>query len=146
MTNRVRSRALGNNMPTIKTRAGTEVPLDGDLLAVLEALCRTLNERHGLDYSFEDTLGEIHSLVDQMADEEREAYLVESLLPQLRHVQKRETRRLHAQNHRRVSAVGVPELPRRPLCMFLAVVDPRHALRRPCRLRLRGPLRAPYPG
>ena len=33
------------SMRTIKTRAGTEVPLDGDLLAVLEALYRTLNER-----------------------------------------------------------------------------------------------------
>ena len=67
------------SMRTIKTRAGTDVPLDGDLLAVLEALYRTLNERHGLDYSFEDTLGEINHLVEQMTETDRNAYLVESL-------------------------------------------------------------------
>ena len=66
-------------MRTIKTTSGTEVALDGDLLAVLEALNRELHSRHGLDYSFEDTMREIRHLIDQMAEAEREAYLLESL-------------------------------------------------------------------
>ena len=66
-------------MRTIKTTSGTEVALDGDLLAVLEALNRELHSRHGLDYSFEDTMREIRHLIGQMMGAEREAYLLESL-------------------------------------------------------------------
>ncbi len=66
-------------MRTIKTTSGTEVALDGDLLAVLEALYRELHSRHGLDYSFEDTMHEIRHLIGQMADVDRETYLLESL-------------------------------------------------------------------
>ena len=66
-------------MRTIKTTSGTEVALDGDLLAVLEALNRELHSRHGLDYSFEDTMREIRHLIGQMVEAEREAYLLESL-------------------------------------------------------------------
>jgi hypothetical protein len=66
-------------MRTIKTSAGTEIGLDGDLLAVLEALSLALHARHGLDYHFEDTVREIHHLVEQMDEEERRAYLIESL-------------------------------------------------------------------
>jgi hypothetical protein len=67
------------NMRTIKTTSGTEILLDGDLLAVLETLYRELHSRHGLDYSFEDTMHEIRHLIRQMAEADRETYLLESL-------------------------------------------------------------------
>ncbi len=66
-------------MRTIKTTSGTEIALDGDLLAVLEILYRELHSRHGLDYSFEDTMREIRHIIDQMVDSDRETYLLESL-------------------------------------------------------------------
>ena len=66
-------------MRTIKTTSGTEVALDGDLLAVLETLYRELHSRHGLDYSFEDTMREIRHLIGQMVEADRETYLLESL-------------------------------------------------------------------
>lgn len=66
-------------MRTIKTTSGTEVALDGDLLAVLESLYRELHSRHGLDYSFEDTMREIRHLIGQMSPTDRETYLLESL-------------------------------------------------------------------
>ena len=66
-------------MRTIKTTSGTEIALDGDLLAVLETLYRELHSRHGLDYSFEDTMHEIRHLIRQMAEADRETYLLESL-------------------------------------------------------------------
>lgn len=66
-------------MRTIKTTSGTEVALDGDLLSVLETLYRELHARHGLDYSFEDTMREIRHLIGQMVEADRETYLIESL-------------------------------------------------------------------
>lgn len=66
-------------MRTITTSSGTEVSLDGDLLAVLEALYRELNVQHGLDRTFEDTMREINALIVQLSDSEREQYLRESL-------------------------------------------------------------------
>ncbi|MDH4066390.1 MAG: hypothetical protein OEW19_18465, partial [Acidobacteriota bacterium] len=64
-------------MRTIKTTTGTEIPLDGDLLAVLEALFHEVTARRELERSFEDMNREINHLVSQMSDEERQAYLVE---------------------------------------------------------------------
>ena len=66
-------------MRTITTSSGTEVALDGDLLAVLEALDRELKTRHGLERTFEDTMKEIGDLIGQMSSTEREQYLTESL-------------------------------------------------------------------
>ena len=66
-------------MRTITTHSGVEVTLDGDLLAVVEALDRELTERFGLDRTFEDTMREIQHLIDQMSDSDRRSYLVESL-------------------------------------------------------------------
>ena len=66
-------------MRTITTSSGTEIALDGDLLAVLEALYREMHARHGLDYSFEDVMQEISQLIDQMTGDERRTYLLESL-------------------------------------------------------------------
>jgi phage gp29-like protein len=66
-------------MRTIKTLNGVEITLDGDLLAIMEALYREVTARKALDRSFEDMVKEIHHLIDQMDDAERRAYLAESL-------------------------------------------------------------------
>ena len=66
-------------MRTIKTLNGAEITLDGDLLAIMEALYQEVTARKALDRSFEDMVKEIHHLVDQMDDAERRAYLAESL-------------------------------------------------------------------
>ncbi len=64
---------------TIKTTTGAEIPLDGDLLAIMEALYREVTARRELERSFEDLVREINHLIDQMDDSERRAYLLESL-------------------------------------------------------------------
>ncbi len=64
---------------TIKTSTGADIPLDGDLLAVMETLYREVTARRGLDRSFEDMMREINHLIDQMDEGERRAYLLESL-------------------------------------------------------------------
>ena len=66
-------------MRTIKTSTGVDVVLDGDLLAIMEVLYREVTVRRELDRSFEDMLREINHLLDQMTDDERRTYLVESL-------------------------------------------------------------------
>ena len=66
-------------MKTIKTTSGAEINLDGDLLAVMEALYREVTARKELDRSFEDMITEINHLIGQMDDAERRAYLLESL-------------------------------------------------------------------
>ena len=67
------------NMRTIKTTHGTEIQLDGDLLAVMETLYQEVTARRELERSFEDIMREINHLIDQMDDDERRAYLLESL-------------------------------------------------------------------
>ena len=66
-------------MRTIKLTTGAEVPLDGDLLTVLESLYREMTANRELERTFEDTVKEIQELIDQMTDEERRHYLSESL-------------------------------------------------------------------
>ncbi len=66
-------------MRTITTSSGSTIALDGDLLAVLEALYREMHARRGLDYSFEDVMQEISQLIEQMTADERRTYLLESL-------------------------------------------------------------------
>lgn len=66
-------------MRRLRLSTGYELPLDGDLLGVLETLYREVTLKHALQISFEDMMKEIRSLVDQMSEEERRAYLVESL-------------------------------------------------------------------
>ncbi len=66
-------------MRTIKTSSGAEIALDGDLLAVLETLFHEVTARRELERSFEDMNREIAHLIEQMTDEERRAYLAESL-------------------------------------------------------------------
>jgi hypothetical protein len=66
-------------MRTIKTTSGAEIALDGDLLAVMEALYREVTARRELQRSFEDMVREIHHIIDQMNEDERRTYLAESL-------------------------------------------------------------------
>ena len=66
-------------MRTIRTTTGAPVPLDGDLLAIMEVLYHEVTAKRELDRSFEDMMSEIKHVIDQMDDEERRAYLVESL-------------------------------------------------------------------
>lgn len=66
-------------MRTITTTSGVEIPLDGDLLAILEALFQEVTARRELSRSFDDIKREIEHLIAQMSDEERRAYLAESL-------------------------------------------------------------------
>ena len=66
-------------MRKIKTTTGAEIPLDGDLLAIMEALYREVTARKELERSFEDMIKEINHLIEQMDDSERRAYLLESL-------------------------------------------------------------------
>ena len=66
-------------MRTIKTSTGAAIPLDGDLLAILETLYREITVKRNFDRSFEDMIQEIRQLIDQMTDEERRSYLAESI-------------------------------------------------------------------
>ncbi len=66
-------------MRTIKTTTGAEIALDGDLLAVMEALYRQVTARRALERTFEDMKREIDHLVEQRTDAERQTYLGESL-------------------------------------------------------------------
>jgi hypothetical protein len=66
-------------MRTIRTSGGTAVPLDNDLLAILEVLYKDVTVKLELERTFEDMMREIRQLVDQMTDAERLEYLVESL-------------------------------------------------------------------
>jgi hypothetical protein len=66
-------------MKTISTTTGAEITLDGDLLAIMETLYKEVTAKRGLDRSFEDMMREITHLIDQMAEEDRRTYLLESL-------------------------------------------------------------------
>lgn len=66
-------------MRTIRTSTGADLPLDGDLLAVMETLYKEVTARKALDRSFEDMVREIQHLIGQMTDDERRSYLAESL-------------------------------------------------------------------
>jgi hypothetical protein len=66
-------------MSKVRLTTGHELPLDGELLGLLEALYREVTLKHELKVSFEDMMREIRGLVDQMTEDDRKRYLVESL-------------------------------------------------------------------
>ena len=66
-------------MRTIKMTTGAGVPLDGDLLTILETLYHEMTAKRDLDRTFEDTIREIQHVIDQLTDDERKQYLSESL-------------------------------------------------------------------
>jgi hypothetical protein len=66
-------------MRKITTTTGAEIPLDGDLLAIMETLYREVTAKRELERSFEDMVREITHLIEQMDEADRRAYLLESL-------------------------------------------------------------------
>ena len=66
-------------MHTIKTTTGAPITLDGDLLAVMEALYKEVTAKREFERSFEDMVREIRHLIEQMDENERRTYLAESL-------------------------------------------------------------------
>jgi hypothetical protein len=66
-------------MRTITTASGTTIELDGDVLAVLEAVSRDLMRRHALEYGFEEVAQEFQFLISQLTEEDLRTYLKESL-------------------------------------------------------------------
>ena len=66
-------------MRTITTTSGHEIVLDGDLLAILEALFSEVTAKRELERSYEDLTREIEHLISQMTPEDIHAYFAESL-------------------------------------------------------------------
>jgi phage gp29-like protein len=66
-------------MRSITTTTGKQIPLDGDLLAILETLFHEITAKVLEGGSYEDMNREINHLVSQMGDEDLRAYLTESL-------------------------------------------------------------------
>jgi hypothetical protein len=66
-------------MKKVKMLTGQEIPLDGDLLFVLESLYREVSLKRELKATFDDMMNEIVNLVDAMDEEARKQYLIESL-------------------------------------------------------------------
>ena len=65
-------------MRTITLTTGARLPLDGDLLTVMETLYHEMTAKRELDRTFEDTVREIQHVIDQLTDDERRQYLSES--------------------------------------------------------------------
>ena len=63
----------------IRLSTGFKVPLDGDLLAIVEALYKEVTLRNVLNPSFETMRSEILALIGQMNAAELRAYFAESL-------------------------------------------------------------------
>ena len=66
-------------MRSIQMLGGREIELDGDLLAILEALYREVSVRSEFRNTYEAMTREIGHLVDSMDAGEHRSYLVESL-------------------------------------------------------------------
>jgi hypothetical protein len=66
-------------MRTIRTTTGVTIPLDGDLLAIIETLFQEVTAKHDLERSYEDMMREIRHVIGQMSESERADYLAESL-------------------------------------------------------------------
>jgi hypothetical protein len=65
-------------MRTITTSKGVTIELDGDVLAVLEALFKTV-WRDASDFSYEHTVREIQHVLGQLSEAECRQYLSEAL-------------------------------------------------------------------
>ena len=66
-------------MRSIQLREGAELPLDGEILGILEALYREVSVRSRFRNTYENMMLEIRHIVDSMSEAERRDYLVESL-------------------------------------------------------------------
>lgn len=68
-----------HSMKRIKMLTGHEVPLDGDLLLMLESLYQEVSLKRELKATFDDMMGEIVHIVEGMDEQTRKKYLIESL-------------------------------------------------------------------
>ena len=66
-------------MSKVKMLTGYEIPLDGDLLHMLESLYREVALKRELKATYDDMMGEIVNIVDGMDESARKQYLIESL-------------------------------------------------------------------
>ena len=66
-------------MSKARLSTGFELLLDGELLAILEALYHEVTLKKELNVTFQEMMKEIEGLVEQMSDADRKRYLVESL-------------------------------------------------------------------
>jgi len=66
-------------MRIITTTSGSRIEVDGDVLAVIEAVSRDLARRRVLDYGFEEVDREFDHLITQLTGDELRTYLKESL-------------------------------------------------------------------
>jgi hypothetical protein len=66
-------------MATVRVGRGHALELDGDLLALLEALYREISLKSRLKATFEDMMQSIQGVVAQMSEDDRQRYLIESL-------------------------------------------------------------------
>jgi hypothetical protein len=66
-------------MRTIRTTTGADIPLDGDLLTLIEALYQQVTVKRALNRTFEDMSREIQHVIGQMTQEELKQYFSESL-------------------------------------------------------------------
>jgi hypothetical protein len=66
-------------MRQIKMTTGAPMPVDGELLTILETLYREMTAKQELERTFEDTIREIQHVIDQMTADEQRHYLAESL-------------------------------------------------------------------
>ena len=66
-------------MKTIKFTTGFELPMDGDLLAMVEALYQEVAIRKDLNHTYEDVMKEIENLLSNMSLDELKQYFKESL-------------------------------------------------------------------
>lgn len=64
---------------SVRLSTGLEVPLDGDLLAIIEGLYKEVTLGNVLNSSFEKMRSEILSVIDQLSPADRRLYLAESL-------------------------------------------------------------------
>lgn len=64
---------------SVRLSTGLLVPLDGDLLAIIEALYKEVTLGNVLNSSFETMRAEILSLIGQMSEAEQRSYFAESL-------------------------------------------------------------------
>lgn len=66
-------------MKKVKMLTGHEIPLDGDLLTMLESLYREVSLKRELEATFDDMMSEIVHIVDEMDEPSRKQYLIESM-------------------------------------------------------------------
>ncbi len=66
-------------MNKIKLSTGCEVNLDGDLLALIEAIYEEIALKKELKHTYEDVMGEIENILRQISIEDLRLYFRESL-------------------------------------------------------------------